>query len=102
MFYVKGRWERGTFTVPEDISEDRIQFKIDEYKREFGELLERQGYTVLEMTAPVLSTVFLKTEPGQKRYDFYARIIRKPVTVRLSIPDYAVPHYQKMGLKLLD
>ena len=101
-FLVKGIWEKGTFTVPEDVSGERVKFKFDEYRRAFGNILEAQGYTVIEMTKPTLSTSVLKTEPGEKRYDFWARVIRKPSIIRLSIPDYAVPHYQKRGLKLLD
>ena len=99
---VKGIWERGTFTVPESISEERLDFEKDKFKQTFGKILEGRGYTVLEMTNPILSTSKMKTEPGLKRYDFHARIIKEPVTMRLHIPDYAVAHYQKMGLKLID
>ena len=83
--YVKGIWERGTFTVPDDTPEERVAFKIATYKRQFGELLERQGFTVLEMTSPTLSTRRLVTEPGRKRYDLYARVIRKPETIIIPI-----------------
>jgi len=99
---VKGIWERGTFTVPDSTPEELIEFKKDEYKREYGKLLERKGFNVLEMTNPTLSTDELKTEPGMKRYNFYARVIRKPEVVRLSVPDIAVPALQKLGLQLLD
>lgn len=102
MLYVKGIWERGTFTVPDDTPEDKIEWKKADYKREFGKLLEAQGFQVLEMTSPTLSTGRLATEPGRKRYDLYARVIRKPQLVRLSVPDTAVPALQRQGLRLLD
>jgi hypothetical protein len=100
--YVKGIWERGTFTVPDDAPDDKVQAKFSDYKRDFGKILERQGFTVLEMTSPTSSKSVLKTEPGQKRYDLYARVIRKPEIVRLSVPDIAVPMLLKNGLQLVD
>lgn len=102
MLYVKGIWERGTFTIPDDTPDDRIQFKKDEYKREFGQLLEAQGFSVLEMTNPSPTTQKMKAEPGRKRYDVYARVIRKPEVIRFSVPDLAVPALQGQGFKLLD
>ncbi len=102
LFYVKGIWERGTFTVPDDLSEERVQEKVAAYKEAFGKILESRGFTVLEMTSPTLSKGKLKTDPGQKRYDLWARVIRKPQTVRLSVPDIAVPALLKQGLRLLD
>ena len=102
MLYVKGIWQRGTITIPDDIPEDKVQSHKDEYKREFGKLLEKQGFTVLEMTSPTPSTDRLKTEQGRKRYNLYARVIRKPETVRLTVPDIAVPALLKKGLRLLD
>ena len=102
MLYVKGIWERGTFTVPDGIPEVRVNEKIAMYKRQFGELLERQGFTVLGMTSPTLSIRRLITEPGRKRYDLFARVIRKPQTVRLHIPDKAVPALMAKGMRLLD
>jgi len=102
VLYVKGIWERGTFTIPDDVPEDRVQAKKDEYKREFGKLLECQGFTVLEMTNPSPTTQKMKAELGRKRYDVYARVIRKPETVRFSVPDIAVPSLQMTGARLLD
>jgi hypothetical protein len=102
LLYVKGIWERGTFTVPENTPEDRIQSKSAEYKKTFGKILESQGFIVLEMTSPTLSNGVFKTDPDMKRYEFYARVIRKPQTVRISVPDIAVPALLEKGLRLLD
>lgn len=102
MLYVKGIWERGTFTVPDDAPESQIQEKFADYKKKFGQLLENQGFNVLEMTSPTLSKSGMITDPGQKRYDLYARVIRKPQTIRLNVPDSAVPSLLHQGLRLLD
>jgi hypothetical protein len=100
--YVKGIWERGTFTVPSDIPEERVQDKLAEYKNTLGKILESRGFTVLEMTSPTLSKDGFVTEPGEKRYDFYARIIRKPQLVRVSVPDAVDPELLRKGYRLID
>lgn len=97
---VKGIWERGTFTVPEDIPESRVQDVAHKYLRRFGEALERQGFEVLEIIGPTVSQGKMPPEPGRKRYDCFARVRRKPITLDLEIPEELIPEMQSKGLKL--
>ena len=96
----KGIWERGTFTVPEDIPDVRVQDVAYKYLRRFGEALERQDFEVLEIIGPVVSGGMMRAEPGRKRYDCFARVRRKPVTVTIEIPEKLIPEMQTKGLKL--
>ena len=96
----KGIWERGTFTVPKDRPDARVQSVAYKYMRRFGEALERQGFEVLEIIGPVVSQGKMEAEPGRKRYDCFARARRKPVTVTIEIPEKLIPEMQSKGLKL--
>jgi len=96
----KGIWERGTFTVPEDIPDTRVQEVAPKYLRRFGEALERQGFEVLEIIGPVVSQGRMPAESGRKRYDCFARVRREPQTIRLEIPEELIPEMQDKGLKL--
>ncbi len=96
----KGIWERGTFTVPEDIPDARVQGVAHKYLRRFGEALERQGFEVLEVIGPAVSRGRMPPEPGRKRYDCFARVRRKPVTIDLEIPEQLIPEMQSKGLTL--
>ena len=96
----KGIWERGTFTVPEDIPDSRVQVVAHKYLKRFGEALERQGFEVLEIIGPAVSQGKMPAEPGRKRYDCFARVRRKPVTIDLEIPEELIPEMQGKGLKL--
>ncbi len=96
----KGIWERGTFTAPEDTPDTRVQDVAHQYLRKFGEALERQGFEVLEIIGPVVSQGIVPPEPDRKRYDCFARVRRKPVTIALEIPEQLIPEMQDKGLKL--
>ena len=96
----KGIWERGTFTVPEDVPDARVQDVAHKYLRKFGEALELQGFEVLEIIGPAISQGRMLPGPGRKRYDCFARVRRKPVTINLEIPEEIIPEMQSKGLKL--
>ncbi len=96
----KGIWERGTFTVPEDVPDARVQDVAHKYLRRFGEALERQDFEVLEIIGPVVSQGRMPAEPGRKRYDCFARVRRQPTTIHLQIEEELIPEMQTKGLKL--
>lgn len=96
----KGVWERGTFTVPDDVPDSRVQSVAHKYMGRFGEALERQGFEVLETLGPIISQGRMPAEPGRKRYDCFARARRRPVIIDLEIPEVLIPEMQSKGLKL--
>lgn len=91
-------WERGTFTVPEDIPHERVMRVKDKYKVKLGKVLDRQGIRVLEMFDPMPSDRL--PEQGRKRYDILVQCRRDPVEFVIDIPDQFVPEMQKKGMKL--
>jgi len=95
----KGVWERGTFTVPEDTPHSRIEEVKHKYLRKFGEALERQGFEVLEVLGPMPSQGRMPAEPGRKRYDAFARVRRKPVTLTLEVDETVMPKLEAVGMQ---
>ncbi len=92
-----GFWERATFTVPNDVSDERVQFYADEYTRRGGKAFEAQGYTILKVTPPRVSFSHLVTEADRRRYDIYFFLTRIPTTMRVEVPEELHPQMLKMG-----
>lgn len=96
-----GYWERGTMTVPDSVSDERVQFHATGYMRKFGEALEKQGLTVKKMTRPVENPKSrLPKDPDRRRYSIYAWVTRTPLQMTVDIPDLLVPKYLSKGWKL--
>lgn len=96
-------WQKATFTVPEGVSEERVQFYGDRYIRKFGAVLEADGFEVLEMKQPIVDHSLVAaniTDPNRRPYVIWARIRRRPRTETFDMPDAAVPDLLKAGLKL--
>ena len=97
-------WRSGTYTVPAEVSEERVRFTADKFKLKFGKSLELQGFEVLEMGEPERDiTVFGVgiTEPNRRKYIIWARIRRRPATQVIDVPDEDVPLYQDAGYTLV-
>ncbi len=92
-----GFWERATFTVPKDVSDERVQSYADEYTRRGGEAFENQGYTVLKVTPPRVSLSHLITEADRRRYDIYFFLRRTPTMLGVQVPEALHPQMLKMG-----
>ena len=99
-----GCWQTAVFTVPAEVSDDRVQFSASKYKQRFGDTLEAQGWTVLAMNEPVLDTRKRVggTAPDRRPYMVSAWCRRAPQQIKVDIPDHAVPDMKNMGLALAE
>lgn len=97
-------WEKGTFTVPLNTPEERVQFAAHKYVNKFGRMLEeRKVFQVLQVQGPFRdygAVAQAIVEPDRKRYVMWAKVRRRPVTTHFDIPDQYVPAMQAAGLKL--
>ncbi len=94
-----GFWERATFTVPADVSDERVQFYADEYTRRGGKAFEAQGYTILKITPPRVSLSHLVTEEDRRRYDIYYFLRRTPIEMRVEVDEELLPKMVAMGFR---
>ncbi len=94
-----GFWERATFTVPQDVADERVQFYADEYTRRGGKAFEAQGYTILKVTPPRVSLSHLVTEPDRRRYDIYFFLQRTPMEMRVQVPEELYPQMLARGFR---
>ena len=97
-----GYWESATFTVPIEVSHERVLLLGQKYQNKFGESLEGQGLTVRRMGEPMLDSRPLETDPDRRRYRLLAWCSRRPREIHVEIPDEAVPNMEKMGLRLTE
>ncbi len=99
-------WEKGVFTVPASVSEERVQSDAARYRNRLGGALEMKGLIVLGIEGPTADTGLVGTEttdPDRRRYVLWARVKRgSPITQRFSVPDSDVAIYQAAGAKLID
>ena len=95
-------WERGSFTVPDDVPHERVCAMSAKYMQRFGQALEAQGFTVLNMSAPQEEGVQVGVAKGRRKYIIQALVTRRPVTVKVDVPDQSVPAMVKQGYKLLE
>ena len=100
-----GVWERAWFTVPDDVSEERVQFAADKYMRKFGGWLEAKGFTVLAMREPIrepnrnLQALWTRTDGAdRRRYVIWAWCRRRPIDLVMWVPDSAVAAMQGLGM----
>jgi hypothetical protein len=96
-------WDRAGFTVPANVSDERVQSKAAYYQNIFGTALELQGFEVLRMDPPIRDTGFVAegtTDPDRKKYLVWAKVRRRPVEVKVDVPDEDVPIYLASGYKL--
>ena len=91
-------WERAVFTVPADVTEERVQFSAYKYRNKFGDYLEGIGFEVLSMTEPEVDKQ-TGVEPDRRRYTIWAQVKRRPVVQDIWVPDSRAAEFQKMGLK---
>lgn len=97
-----GYWEKCTFTVPDKVSEERVQLLGHKYMNKFGAFLESEGLTVRQMMAPVIDSRPLPVEPDRRRYIIFAFVSRRSFEPVFSVPDQYVPEMLKAGLRLLE
>lgn len=97
-------WEKAVFSVPGDVTEEEVAFAAPKYRNKFGDHLETQGFEVLGMDGPTRDGSVLGvgiTAPDRRRYVIWAKVRRRPVEVKVNIPDEDVPIYQEAGFKLI-
>ena len=97
-------WEKASYTVPGEVSEERVQATGERYRRKLGKLLEWQGWTVLGFDGPIWDRSIISyglTDPDRRRYVLYAKVTRRPQTITVDVPDEDVAIYQKAGFKLV-
>ena len=97
-----GYWESATFTVPIEVSHERVLLLGDKYQKKFGVSLEDRGLKVTRMGEPTLDPRPLETPPDRRRYRILAWCSRRPREIHVEIPDVAVPDMEKMGLRLTE
>ena len=95
-----GYWERATFTVPADVSDERVQSSADKYTAKAAKVFEAQGCTVLSFTKPFVSLGHLVTDDDRRRYDIFFWLRRKPENITLPVPEQLIPEFQSKGWKL--
>lgn len=92
--------ETAVFQVPLNISDERIRFNADKYKRKFGHNLEGRGFTILAMSEPRRDNrPHVQCPPDRTQYAILALIRRRPVTHTIDVPDSLVPEMLALGLK---
>lgn len=84
-------WKRAVFTVPDDVSDERVTLAAYKYERRFGNYLESQGFEVLKMGRPKKDSMDLPLDGDRKRYRILAIVRRKPFLFTIDVPDYEVP-----------
>ena len=96
--------ESAIFDVPNTVSEERVQFKASNFRNQFGNRLEKMGFTVLLMEGPKRTACppFKILDTTRKWYRIMARVRRRPVEHRFDAPDSAVPQLEAMGMKLAE
>ena len=77
-------WETATFTVPIDISEERVKDKVPQYIKRWMEVREKGGWKLLHR---ILFNPIPRIEEDRKRYFLYGYIDRKPETRTIEVPD---------------
>jgi len=103
-------WMKAFFFVPLDVSDERVQFKADGFKKQFGEYLERQDppFTVLSMSDPILVTNPIvgpgggRLDPTRKKYGIQALVTRRPVEHHMDVSDSLVEPLLKLGMRLTE
>jgi hypothetical protein len=100
-------WRRGSFTVPIETTEEQVQDASDKYKKRMGEHLESKAggsYRVLGFDGPMEDKSILTeamTPPDRRAYVLWAKVRRRPVTLKVDVPDHMVPEFQAKGYKLV-
>ncbi len=97
-----GFWEKGFFTCPSSVSDEKVKELGDKLCRRFGNLLEEAGYTVHVVAGPFLDLRPLPVPSDQRKYLIWAFISCRPFVPIYDIPEKDVPAMQKLGLRLLE
>ena len=95
--------EKCTFTVPDSVSEERVQDAGAKYRNVFGTSLVAQGWTVLQLDGPNLDDGMVArgiTDPDRRRYVIWAEVKRQPSSYTFDVPDEDVAMYEKAGFSL--
>ena len=95
--------EKCSFTVPDTVSEERVQDAGPKYRNKFGKILEQQRWTVLRLDGPNLDEGMVAkgiTDPDRRRYVIWAEVKRRPTDYTFDVPDEDVAIYEKAGFSL--
>ena len=109
-----GYWEHIPYTVPDSVTEDRIEFTAPKYRNKGGETLESLGFVIHEVQGPyrcikpVLGLAdqgcrkWAPHEPDRHRYHIGYWVSRRPVEHIMDVPDAAVAALEETGMRLTE
>lgn len=97
-----GIWERAVFTVPTDISHERVMLVAHKYMVRAGTHYESQGYTVLRCTQPAVDPRTYLIPPDRRGYYMWFFLRRRPTEFHLDVRDDMVEEMEKLGLRLTE
>jgi len=75
-------WQRGSFTVPYDISEERVLAAMPKYISKFWEAWEKDGWRLL--SRPLFNKI-PRLEHDRKRYVVWLEVERAPITQTIEV-----------------
>ena len=99
-------WENVVFTVPNSVSDERVQSVMAaRYRNKGGEYYEKEGFQVLAVDGPRedRSLVALQTtDPDRRKYVIWYKLRRRPKEQRAEVSDAEAPELLAAGYKLKD
>ena len=96
-------WEKATFTVPDTVSEERVQDAGKKYRYKFAKWLWAQSFEILGMDGPNEDTSVVAigmADEDRRPYVIRAKVRRRPQEVHVDVPDADVSLYREAGWEL--
>ena len=108
-----GFWKHVTYTVPDSVPQDRIDFTAPKYRNKGGETLEGEGFTIHKVDGPhrCLKRItgltggckkWAPTAPDRHRYHIGYWISRRPEEQTMDVADAAVAALEETGMRLTE
>lgn len=107
----RGFWRRATFSVPADVTEERVQLLAHRYIQRAAETWQMDGLTVLHVGQPVALKVpegesweeswrgMERVEPDRRKYVMFGYVSQRPQERMFGVSDALVPEMVTLGLK---
>jgi len=108
-----GFWKHVTYTVPDSIPKERIDFTAPQYRNKGGETLEAEGFKIHKVEGPnrcdrpILGLTggckkWAPHEPDRHRYHIGYWVSRRPQEHLMDVPDAAVAALEDTGMRLAE